>query len=94
MSMKSIAFFVLVAFAPSVVIAEEVTITVKGMVCAFCAQGIKKAFGSIPGVERIEPDLDKKLVVVGTKVDTILSDTDVTKVINDAGYDVVKIERK
>jgi copper chaperone CopZ len=94
MNVKSITFFVLVAFAPSVVIAEDITVTVKGMVCAFCAQGIKKAFGAIEGVERVEPDLDKKLIVVSTKADTTLRDADVTKVVNDAGYDVVKIERK
>lgn len=94
MNTKPLVISALICIAPSAAFAEEIDITVKGMVCSFCAQGLKKAFTAMPGVERVEPDLDKKLIVVTTKDKAVLSDVDVTKVVNDAGYDVVKVERK
>jgi mercuric ion binding protein len=79
---------------PGLATAEEIKITVKGMVCSFCAQGIKKQFSSIPAVEKVEPNLDQKLVVVTTKENANLPDDKIKEVIKDAGYDVVNIERK
>lgn len=97
-SMKSKLLIVALASISVVVTstarAEEITITVKGMVCAFCAQGIKKAFGKLPDVERVEADLDNKVVVIGTKSGTTIDDVRVTSIVNDAGYEVVNIERK
>ena len=80
-------------FLPALVHAEEVTATVKGMVCSFCAQGIKKTFGKNESVEKVDVDLDKKLVQLKVKEGHTLSDEVITKAIKDAGYDVVKIER-
>ncbi len=79
---------------PSFAVAEEIKITVKGMVCSFCAQGIKKQFSSIAGIEKVEPNLDQKLVVVTIKEGAVLADDRIKEVIKDAGYDVVSIERK
>lgn len=79
---------------PGLATAEEIKITVKGMVCSFCAQGIKKQFSAISGVEKVEPNLDQKLVVVTTKEGAVLADDKIKDLIKDAGYDVVNIERK
>ncbi len=84
----------ILAMTPSSLFAEEITVTVKGMVCSFCAQGIKKAFGSKEEVDNINVDLDNKLVAITTKNAGSLNDETVTQIVNDAGYDVVKIERK
>ena len=46
--------------------AEEITIAVKGMVCSFCVQGIKKTFLRKDGVEQVDVDLDKKIVTINT----------------------------
>lgn len=73
--------------------AEEITITVKGMVCSFCAQGIKKTFGKNENVKSIDVDLNQKLVTVETKKDLTISDKDIEQTIKDAGYEVLKIER-
>ena len=91
--MKKIILIIVVSLIPSLVFAEEVKITVKGMVCAFCAQGIKKSFRAVESVETVEVDLDKKLVTVATKKDQTLNDQQVKKIIIDAGYDVVSIVR-
>lgn len=74
--------------------AEQVTVTVKGMVCSFCAQGIKKTFMRKDGVEKVDVDLDKKLVTITTAQGVSLKDSDLTESIVDAGYEVVTIERK
>ena len=73
--------------------ADNISVTVKGMVCSFCAQGLKKTFGKKEEVKRIEVDLDNKLVKVETKDGASLSDEEITSTIHDAGFDVVQIER-
>lgn len=80
-------------YAPTVVAAEQITITVKGMVCSFCAQGIKKTLGEINEVENIEVDLDKKLVQIKTKKGTTLADDVIKNAITDSGYEIFSIER-
>lgn len=79
---------------PGLATAEEVKITVKGMVCSFCAQGIKKQFSAVAGVEKVEPNLDENLVLVTTKEGAEIPDDKIKELIKDAGYDVVSIERK
>jgi copper chaperone CopZ len=82
-----------VILTPISTLAEDIKITVKGMVCSFCAQGIEKTFKKKPEVSAVKVDLDKFLVEIETAKDTKLSDETITSTITDAGYDVVKIER-
>ena len=74
--------------------AEEITVTVKGMVCSFCAQGIKKTFSKNASVSSVTVNLDQKRVDLTTKEQMTLTDTEIEKTINDAGYDMLKIERR
>jgi copper chaperone CopZ len=89
-----VSVVVLAALFSRVSHAEEITISVKGMVCSFCAQGIKKTFLRKDGVEQVDVDLDKKVVTIKTKAGAALSDADVKDSIVDAGYEVVSIDRK
>ncbi len=91
-TIKSLLFSTLL-LSPSLASAEEVTVIVKGMVCSFCAQGIKKTFGKIDSVKSVNVDLDKKVVTLHTEGNKPLSDEEITRTINDAGYDVLTIER-
>ena len=84
----------LVLMLPSLTFADQVTVTVKGMVCSFCAQGIKKTFGKKDSVQSIDVDLDKKLVSIGIKKDMTLSDEEIKQTITDAGYEPVDLVRK
>jgi copper chaperone CopZ len=79
---------------PSTVMAEEIQIKVKGMVCAFCAQGIKKTFSRMEKVETVEADMNQKIVVVRTKEGETLEDSEIESLIKDAGYNVESIKRK
>ena len=89
---KKIVFASLLLTMPLCAFAEEVTVTVKGMVCSFCAQGIKKTFSKEENVSSIEVDLDKKLVTLQLKDGKATDDQLIEKTIKDAGYDVLKIE--
>jgi copper chaperone CopZ len=93
MNKKAILLAFIFLLLPSLSIAEEITVTVKGMVCSFCAQGIKKTFSKFPEVESVTPDLDKNLVTIVTKEGFNLSDEKVTELITDAGFEVAQIER-
>lgn len=93
MKNKILTLALLIFLIPTISFAEEVTVTVKGMVCSFCAQGLKKTFGKKEEVKGIEVNLDRKLVKVQIKEGKSLSDKDITTTINDAGFDVVQIER-
>lgn len=74
--------------------AEEVVATVKGLVCSFCAQGIKKTFAKHPDVLDTKVDLDSKLVTLTLKDGNTVPDEEIEKLITDAGYAVLKIERE
>ena len=72
---------------------EKVEVKVKGMVCSFCAQGIKKKFSGFDEVSKIEVNLDDKWVKLELVDKKTLSDEQIKTSIKDAGYDVVSIER-
>ena len=92
-TIRKLTFLGLLTLIPISAFAEEITVTVKGMVCSFCAQGIKKTFGKIDNVKSVNVDLDKKVVKLDVKDGSATNDKEIEKTINDAGYDVVKIER-
>lgn len=74
--------------------ADGARVGVNGMVCAFCAQGIKKNFSAKEAVEKVDVNLDEKFVSLNFKKDKTLSDEEITDVIKRAGYAVTKIERE
>jgi len=73
--------------------AKDIKITVKGMVCGFCAQGITKKFKALPEVENIEVSLEKKTVLVKTKDNQDISNPIITEILTDSGYNVENIEK-
>jgi copper chaperone CopZ len=80
----------LVSFAAH---AETAHVTVNGMVCAFCAQGLEKSFGKLDSVGKTEADLDNKQVTITIKDGKQLDDATIEKAIKKNGLDTVKIER-
>ena len=60
------------------------TYTVSGMSCAHCKAAVTEEVSSVAGVESVDVDLEKKLVVVrGTSLD----DTALRAAIYEAGYE-------
>ncbi len=76
------------------VFAETAILSVRGLVCAFCAQGIKKRFSAEEAVEKVDVSLEKMLVTLNFKKGLSLSDAAMKNHIKDVGYTLVKIERK
>jgi copper chaperone CopZ len=72
--------------------AETVKVTVNGMVCAFCAQGIESNLSKLPAAKVVFVDLKKKIVAVEAREGQKLDSKVISAEIKDAGYDVVKLE--
>ncbi|MEQ1683670.1 MAG: heavy metal-associated domain-containing protein [Burkholderiaceae bacterium] len=73
--------------------AETAKLSVNGMVCAFCAQGIEKRLSALPATRVLYVNLDQKLVAVEAKEGQSLDLAKITAEITDAGYAVVKTEK-
>ena len=72
---------------------ETIEISVKGMVCSFCAQGIKKAFDKKKEVKDVKVNLKEKLVTIVLNNDHVLTDKTIQAIIKDAGYNIKQIKR-
>jgi copper chaperone CopZ len=93
--MKNAFKFAALSFAMSLstaYAADVAKVTVNGMVCSFCAQGIEKTLTRMPQTKAVYVNLDKKLVAVEPKDGQTLDVKKIEAGIKDAGYDVVKIE--
>ena len=72
--------------------ANSIKVTVNGMVCAFCAQGIEKRVGKMDATKAVFVDLKRRTVVVEAREGQQLDGKAITAEIIDSGYDVVKLE--
>ena len=63
-------------------------VTVNGMVCSFCAQGIEKKMKALPETKGVYVELKNHLVVVEAKEGATISQDTIKKIIKDAGYEV------
>lgn len=68
---------------------NEMKVGVKGMVCAFCAQGIEKKFMSQKEVAKVEVSLENKFVKLTFKEGQTLSKEKISELLKDAGYEAV-----
>lgn len=67
-------------------------ITVNGMVCAFCAQGIEKRLTALPQTQGVYVNLARRVVAVEAKPGQSFDEAQLRAEIRDAGYDVVQVE--
>jgi copper chaperone CopZ len=89
---NTLTLLALAASALAVQAAETKKLTVNGMVCAFCAQGIEKRLSALPQAQAVYVNLDKRVVAVQAKEGQLLDDAVLRHEITEAGYDVVKVE--
>lgn len=69
-------------------------IRVDGLACPYCAYGIEKKFKQIDGVEKVDIDLEKGVVVVDAADDVELSEDRVRTLVNDSGFTYRSITRE
>lgn len=91
-SFKNITVALALAGFASFTFATTTVLTVNGMVCAFCAQGIEKRLSKLPETKGVFVDLKKKIVAVEAKDGMTLDKKVLQNEIKDAGYDVTKVE--
>lgn len=65
------------------------TVTINGMMCMHCAARVENALKNLDGVEKVTINLKKKFALVESTKE--LNNEEITKVITEAGYEVVKI---
>ncbi len=85
--MKKIILLSLYFLSISSFAGEEIKVGVKGMVCAFCAQGIEKQFKAQKEVDAIEVSLQNKFVKIKFKDGQKISNEKITEILKDAGYE-------
>ena len=73
--------------------ATTIRMTVNGLVCAFCAQGIEKKLRKLPETADVFVSLEQKVVAVSLKDGKDIPDPTLRKALTDAGYTVVDIQR-
>lgn len=73
--------------------AATIEMTVNGLVCAFCAQGIEKRLKKFPATAEVVVNLEHRLVAVALKDGQDIADADLRKALTDAGYTVKSISR-
>ena len=67
---------------------ETKTLNVEGMSCMHCVNAVKNAVGSLPGISKVDVDLEGKKVAVEYDSNQVNIDKIKDK-IEDAGYEVV-----
>ena len=67
---------------------EYVILKVEGMSCSHCENAVKKAVGTLSGVDKVTVSLDAKTAVVDYDASKI-SLNKIKEAIEDQGYDVV-----
>jgi copper chaperone CopZ len=65
---------------------EVLEIDVAGMTCAFCAYGVEKNLGKLPGVEKVQVSLEAKKARVVMKAGETPDETIIRDIIRDAGF--------
>jgi copper chaperone CopZ len=93
MTSQRIALLLLAFLVASGAHAATIELTVNGLVCGFCAQGIEKTLRRNSATDDVFVSLENRLVVVATKPDTDIPDDVLRKALQDAGYDVKAIAR-
>ena len=62
----------------------ETKLSVPGIVCGGCASGIKNALGKVPGIHKVEVDVNTKIVTV--EHSEAVSREKLADVLDDAGF--------
>lgn len=73
--------------------ASTVKMKIKGLVCAFCAQGVEKIFKAKAEVTSIKVSLEDMLVTLVLKAGMNIPDEELKLMIKDAGFNVESIDR-
>lgn len=83
----------MLAVMTSVASASTIVMTVDGLVCAFCAQGIDKRLRKIEAIQDVYVSLEKKTVAISLRDGKDISDETLRQNLTESGYSVRAISR-
>ena len=69
---------------------NTISATVDGMVCQMCAQGLKQKIETHKSVQQLDVDFKTSTIKVSLKSKTSLENTELKKLVEEAGYSVAK----
>ena len=72
----------------------QYTMRVDGLACPYCAYGVEKKLNQIEGVQDIKIDLDVGMVQVKVAEGVELTEAQMMKLFNDAGFTYRSMEKK
>jgi len=72
----------------------QYSMRVDGLACPFCAYGIEKKFIRTEGVDSVDIDLQKGLVIVKTREGKTFGEEKLKEIINDAGFTMKNMTEK
>ena len=93
MTSQRIIVLLLALLGASGATAATIELTVNGLVCGFCAQGIEKTLRRNAATDDVFVSLENRLVAIATKPEADIADEVLRKALKDAGYDVKAIAR-
>lgn len=91
--MKKLLLILTLLTASLPVTAKTVEMTVDGLVCAFCAQGIEKKLRQLDATDDVLVSLEAKLVAMTLKDGQDVTDATLTELLRDAGYTLKSVKR-
>ena len=68
----------------------QTNLKIKGMTCGHCVAAVTEQLSSIPGVSKVDVDLDSGLVAV-ISVDALAQEL-IVSAVDEAGYELVSID--
>lgn len=81
-----------ITFSEGLKQSKILVVSVKGMVCDFCARGIEKTFKRDPDLLKIDVDLNFGKVLMAYKATAKIDKDSIAMKIRDNGQEVVKID--
>ncbi len=70
----------------------EVTVTVEGLACPFCAYGIEKKLKRVEGVRSIDVEMERGVVIITAENDRSVNIGQVPGAVEDSGFSLKQME--
>ena len=71
----------------------DITVFATGIVCSFCAQGLKKTFKKHPSIEKLDIDIESMILSIYLKEGKDIFNWTLKRKIKDAGFNIKQIKR-
>ena len=90
----SVVIFLTGTFLPRVAHSRilEVTVTVEGLACPFCAYGIEKKLKRVEGVRSIDVEMERGIVIITAENDRSVNIGQVPEAVEDSGFSLKQMK--